>query len=65
MANKVRRFSKALWLQAANEQKAQKILSQREIDDACNNWVNEIDGKTEEELAARGIQLNENWFVAD
>ena len=43
-------FSKEKWLETANAQKEQKILSQREIDDACEIWVDEMDGKSVEEL---------------
>ena len=39
-------------------------LSQREIDDACEIWVNDLDGKTQSEIEASGNQpLNEAWFV--
>ena len=56
-------FSKAKWLETANAQKEQKILSQREIDDACENWVNDLDGKSVEELTALGYQnIREDWF---
>lgn len=57
-------FSKAKWLEAANAQKEQKILSQREIDDACEIWVNDLDGKSVEELTALGHQnIREDWLV--
>ncbi len=44
------KFSKAKWLESANAQIEQGILSQREVDDALDIWVNEMDGKTEEEI---------------
>jgi len=60
-----KKFSKAKWLESANAQVAQGVLSEREVNDACENWVNALDGKTEEELIAMGNNnLNENWFTA-
>nr|DAX39231.1 MAG TPA: hypothetical protein [Caudoviricetes sp.] len=57
-------FSKEKWLETANAQKEQKILSQREIDDACEIWVDEMDGKSVEELTALGHQnIREDWLV--
>lgn len=57
-------FSKEKWLETANAQKEQKILSQREIDDACEIWVDEMDGKSVEELTALGHQnIREGWLV--
>lgn len=57
-------FSKEKWLETANAQKEQKILSQREIDDACEIWVDEMDGKSVEELTALGHQnVREDWLV--
>lgn len=57
-------FSKERWLETANAQKEQKILSQREIDDACEIWVDEMDGKSVEELTALGHQnIREDWLV--
>ena len=54
MANKVTKkvFSKAEWLKSANEDLAAGILTQREIDDACEIWVNALDGKTADEIVA-------------
>ncbi len=64
MATTEKRFSKEKWLESANAQKAQGFLSQREIDDACEIWVNDLDGKTQSEIEASGNQpLNEAWFV--
>ena len=57
-------FSKEKWLQSANEQSERGTLTQREIDDACEIWVNALDGKTAEEIAANGESaLRDNWFV--
>lgn len=66
MATKKKVFSKAQWLEFANKQKEQGILSQREIDDACVSFANEFDGKTEEEIkaiAGENHGLREEYFV--
>ena len=57
------KFSKAKWLESANAQIEQGILSQREVDDALDIWVNEMDGKTEEEIIASGGEVNPMWLV--
>ena len=57
------KFSKAKWLESANAQIEQGILSQREVDDALDIWVNEMDGKTEEEIKASGGVVNPMWLV--
>ena len=57
------KFSKAKWLESANAQIEQGILSQREVDDALDSWVNEMDGKTEEEIKASGGEVNPMWLV--
>lgn len=57
------KFSKAKWLESANAQIEQGILSQREVDDALDIWVNEMDGKTEEEIKATGGEVNPMWLV--
>lgn len=57
------KFSKAKWLESANAQIEQGILSQREVDDALDTWVNEMDGKTEEEIKASGGEVNPMWLV--
>ena len=58
------KFSKQKWLESANAQIEQGVLSQREVDDALDIWVNEMDGKTQSEIEASGNQsLNEAWFV--
>lgn len=58
----MKKFKKALWLQSANAQIEEKVLSEREVNDALDGWVNELDEKTEEELVAMGIELNEEWL---
>ncbi len=64
MATTEKRFSKGKWLESAMAQKDSGYLSQREIDDACEIWVNNLDGKTQSEIEANGKQhLNEAWFV--
>ena len=57
------KFSKKKWLDSANAQIEQGILSQREVDDALNIWVNEMDGKTEEEIKVSGGEVNQQWLV--
>ena len=60
----VKVFSKDKWLESANKQKEQGILSQREIDDAQENWVNALDGKTCEEIAVAGCgAMRDDWFI--
>lgn len=58
----MRRFKKALWLQSANAQIEEKVLSEREVNDALDGWVNDLDGKTEEELTAMGVEVREEWL---
>ena len=57
-----KRFRKALWLQTANEQVEAHILSEREVNDALEIWVNDLDNKTEEELTAMGVEVREEWL---
>ena len=60
----VKVFSKDKWLESANKQKEQGILSQREIDDAQEIWVNALDGKTYEEIAVAGCgAMRDDWFI--
>lgn len=60
----VKVFSKDKWLESANKQKEQGILSQREIDDAQENWVNPLDGKTYEEIAVASCDaMRDDWFI--
>ena len=54
-------FSKIKWLEKANVQIAQGFLSERERDDALEIWVNEMDGKTYEEIS--DDFLNDDLFV--
>lgn len=60
-------FSKEKWLQSANAQKAQGILNQKEVDDALEIWVNDLDGKTYEEINGDGTNgqkvTRDDWFV--
>lgn len=58
----MKRFKKALWLQSANAQIEEKVLSEREVNDALEGWVNDLDGKTEEELTAMGVEVREEWL---
>lgn len=57
------KFSKKKWLEHANAQIEKGILSQREVDDALSIWVNDLDGKTEEEINASGFEVNQQWLV--
>lgn len=57
------KFSKKKWLESANAQIEQGVLSQREVDDALDIWVNDLDGKTEEELKAAGVEVRPEWLV--
>ena len=57
------KFSKAKWLESANAQSEQGVLPPREVDDALDIWVNEMDGKTEEEIKASGGEVNPMWLV--
>lgn len=59
----MKRFKKALWLQSANEQIRQGVLSQREVDDALEIWVNNLDGKTETELQEENIEVRPEWLA--
>lgn len=54
-------FSKEKWLERAKIDKDNGILTQREIDDAIEIWVNAFDGKSKEEIFTDF--LNEDWFV--
>lgn len=57
-------FSKDEWLKTANADKEAGILTQREIDDACGIWVDALDGKTKDEIAASGeMSLRDDWFI--
>lgn len=54
-------FSKEKWLERAKIDKDKGILTQREIDDALAIWVNDLDGKSKEELG--DDFLNDDLFV--
>ena len=56
-------FSKIKWLEKANEQIAQGFLSKRERDDAIKIWVNDLEGKTYEEITANGNEMPDDYFV--
>ena len=56
-------FSKLKWLEKANEQIAQGFLSERERDDALEIWVNDLDGKTYEEIVVVGDEMSDDYFV--
>lgn len=43
------KFRKAKWLVQANEEMANGILSQKDINNACATWVDDLDGKETEE----------------
>ena len=65
MANTAKKvFSKEKWLETANADKDNGILTQREIDDALEVWVNDLNGKTKDEIADNnGASLRDEWFV--
>ena len=54
-------FSKIKWLEKANAQIAQGFLSERERDDALEIWVNDLDGKSKDEIGEDF--LNDDLFV--
>ena len=54
-------FSKEKWLEKANAQIAQGFISERERDDALKIWVNDLDGKSKEEISED--LLNDDFFV--
>ena len=54
-------FSKQKCLKKANIDKAKGILTQREVDDALEIWVNVFDGKSKDEIV--GDFLNDDYFV--
>lgn len=56
-------FSKEKWLEKANKQIEQGFLSERERDDALEIWVNDLDGKTYEEIVANGNETPGDYFV--
>lgn len=58
-----KRFSKDNWLEKANKQIEQGFLSERERDDALGIWVNDLDGRTYEEIVANGNEMPDEYFV--
>ena len=63
---KTKVFSKARWLVSALGDKDRGLLTQKEIDDACEVWVNDLDGKTVAQIEAAsdmGALQREEWFV--
>lgn len=58
-----RKFSKNKWLKSANAQIEKGILSQTEVNEALEIWVNDLDGTLEEELIAMGMTVREDWLV--
>ena len=57
-------FSKQKWLESANKQMEEGYLSQKEVDDALELWVNDLDGKTKEEVEASDMSIaRDEWFV--
>ena len=43
------KFRKSKWLAQANKEMANGILSQKDINNACMTWVDDLDGKETEE----------------
>lgn len=63
---KTKVFSKERWLVSALGDKDRGLLTQKEIDDACEVWVNDLDGKTVAQIEAvgdMGTLQREEWFV--
>lgn len=60
-------FDKGCWIRSANMQKEEGLLNQREIDDALEIWVNDLDGKAYEELSSEGdlgpTVARDDWFI--
>ncbi len=57
-------FSKEKWLEAAKKQLKQGYITEDELSDACDTWVNALDGKKYSEIdELERTVLNENWFV--
>lgn len=47
-----------------NKQMEEGYISQKEVDDALELWVNDLDGKTKEEVEASGMSIaRDEWFV--
>lgn len=64
---KTKVFSKERWLVSALGDKDKGLLTQQEIDDACEIWVDSLDGKTVSQIEAEGsdtgILDREEWFI--
>ncbi len=59
----MKKFRKERWLISATEEMNQGILTEEEIHDAEEAWVNDFDGKEREELFAAGNDfLRDEWF---
>lgn len=58
-----KKFSKEKWLAAANSQRDEGYLSEKEIADACELWADGFDGKTKAEIGEDAQFLNDAWFV--
>ena len=57
-------FSKEKWLETALADQNNGILTQREIDDALEIWVNDINGKSKDEIADdSAASFRDEWFV--
>ena len=64
MSTTEKRFSKEKWLEAANAQMEQGFITQQDVDNALETWVNDFDGKTKAEIGVDLVMpLNEDWFV--
>ena len=56
-------FSKKKWLESANKQVEEGFLSTKEVNDALEIWVNDLDVKSKAEIEASGNHnLNPEWF---
>lgn len=56
-------FSKKKWLESANKQVEEGFLSTKEVNDALEIWVNDLDGKSKAEIeASDNHNLNPEWF---
>lgn len=58
---KAKIFSKKLWMVCAEKARDNGIIKQQDIDNACDVWVDALDGKTEEEIN----ELDKMWHIND
>ena len=59
-----KKFSKAAWLKYAKADLAAGIITQQDIDNACKTWVDEIDGKTKEEIEKDNmLPFRDEWYI--